>query len=158
MRSARAAALVLALGSLGALPGAVPSPTMPRRAAGGAPAAAVGRGRGPGELDQQRSGPPRTPKNLQVFPKDTPMPELTAKMRVIAASLGVKCVFCHVRGDCASDAKPTKHVARRMLRMVAAINDNNFSGRPEVSCYTCHRGSRRPVSQPPIRARGRGRR
>jgi hypothetical protein len=110
-----------------------------------------------GAQAQQRPGPPRTPKNLQVLPKDTPMPQLIAKMRLIAASLGVKCAFCHVRGDFASDAKPTKQVARRMLRMVDAINRQNFGGRPEVSCYTCHRGARRPLNTPPLPARGRGR-
>jgi hypothetical protein len=109
-------------------------------------------------MGQQRSGPPPHPKNLQVLPKDTTMPQLIAKMRFIAASLGVKCTFCHVKGDFASDAKRTKHVARRMLRMVNAINDDNFSSRPEVSCYTCHRGSPHPQNQPPMPARGRGRR
>ncbi len=110
-----------------------------------------------GAWAQQRGRLPRTPKNLQVLPKNTPMPVVLAGMRVIAASLGVKCAFCHIKGDYASDAKSAKHVARRMMRMVDAINDANFSGRPEISCYTCHRGARHPLRQPPLPVRGRGR-
>lgn len=98
----------------------------------------------------QRREPPK-PKNLQVLPKDIPVPELIGKMRTIAASLGVRCSFCHVDGDFSSDQKDTKQIARKMLKMVDAINTNNFDGRAEVSCYTCHRGSTHPVSQVPPR-------
>ncbi|MGH9480535.1 MAG: c-type cytochrome [Terriglobales bacterium] len=93
--------------------------------------------------------PPAKPKNLQVLPKDLSTAQVVEKMRIIAASLGVKCDFCHVAGGFNKDDKDTKQIARRMLRMVDAINKDNFSGRPEVSCYTCHRGQPRPASQLP---------
>lgn len=93
--------------------------------------------------------PSQAPKNLQVLPKDSSRAEVVATMRTIAASLGVKCSFCHVQGDFAKDDKDTKKTARRMLRMVDAINTQNFDGRHEVSCYTCHRGAIHPVSQVP---------
>lgn len=113
----------------------------------------------PGQAPAQapgRQGPP-TPKNLQVFPKDIAPRDLIAHMRTIAASLGVRCNFCHVQGDFSSDQKDTKLIARKMLRMVNSINQNNFDGRPEVSCYTCHRGAMKPVSQvPPEAGRGPG--
>ena len=44
---------------------------------------------------------------------------------------------------------PLKNRARQIIRMVNAINEANFGGRPFVTCYTCHRGSR---GQRPSRA------
>ena len=41
---------------------------------------------------------------------------------------------------------PKKQMARMMIRMVAAINKENFGGRTVVTCFTCHRGSPQPVS------------
>lgn len=92
---------------------------------------------------------PSAPKNLQVLPKDLTRAQVVEKMRGMAAGLGVKCDFCHVIPAFDKDDKDTKLIARRMLRMVDAINHDNFSDRPEVSCYTCHRGQQKPVSQPP---------
>jgi hypothetical protein len=55
------------------------------------------------------SAPPPPPKNLQVFPKDTPRPQLIASMRFFSQSLGVRCTYCHAGEegtlDFASDAK-----------------------------------------------------
>jgi len=110
----------------------------------------------PAQTQSQRKAPP-APKNLQVLPKDTTLKELIPKMRFIAKSLGVECSFCHVRGDFSADTKDTKQIARKMLRMVDAINTQNFSGRAEVSCYTCHRGSTKPLSQPPAEPASGGR-
>jgi len=104
---------------------------------------------------QAPQGAPPAAKNLQVLPKDTPLPAVIARMRSIATSLGVQCNFCHVQGNFASDEKDTKGIARRMLRMVDAINNDNFDGRAEVSCYTCHRGAQKPVSHPPVPEGGR---
>ena len=41
-------------------------------------------------------GPPPPPKNLQVFPKDIPRPQLIANMKLFSQSLGVRCTHCHV--------------------------------------------------------------
>jgi len=40
---------------------------------------------------------------------------------------------------------PKKQMARMMIRMVGAINKENFGGRQVVTCFTCHRGSSHPV-------------
>lgn len=98
--------------------------------------------------------PPQEPtaekqfKNIQVL-KDLPASELIPVMTVVSASLGVGCDHCHVtapeRKFEADDKKP-KQVARDMMRMVFDINKNNFGGRTEVTCNTCHRGSHDPVA------------
>ena len=101
------------------------------------------------------------PKNLQVLPKDMPRSEVTARMRVIAASLGVRCEFCHVsttgpdgreQTDYAADDKETKKTAREMMKMVNDINDKyliagmgkTLNERQRVSCETCHHGLSKP--------------
>ncbi len=73
-------------------------------------------------------------KNLQVLPKDIPGHDLDSVMHHFTASLGVKCNFCHVRieeerkMDFASDAKPEKKIARKMMLMAIDINKNYFKG------------------------------
>lgn len=105
-------------------------------------------------LAQTLASPPSKPKNLRVLPKDLTTAQVVDRMRIISDSLGVKCSFCHVPGGFDKDDMDSKQIARRMLRMVDAINHDNFSDRPEVTCYTCHRGQQRPVSQVPA---GQGR-
>lgn len=70
--------------------------------------------------------------------------QLVATMETIKASTGLDCTECHDRTDYSSDDKPTKLRAREMLRMVDAINTRSFGGRVAVTCWTCHRGARRP--------------
>lgn len=78
----------------------------------------------------------------------------------MTSALGVTCQFCHQGSptssaldsvDFASDAKAAKATARRMMRMVARINDEVDHIRPartdgalRVNCITCHRASPRP--------------
>jgi len=100
-------------------------------------------------------------KNLQVFPKNIGRPELISNMKFFAQSLGVRCTHCHVGTegqplstfDFASDAKPAKLVARKMLAMVHRINEQDFGVKDfkdvKVTCYTCHRGSTKPLTAPP---------
>ena len=89
-------------------------------------------------------------KNVQVL-KDIPADQLFPTMRFIRDSLGgVSCQFCHAGDDRASDEKPTKLMARKMIAMELAINKSTFDGRAEVTCYTCHRGSTDPVGTPVI--------
>jgi hypothetical protein len=83
-------------------------------------------------------------KNIQVF-QGLPASELRSTMQFFADSLGVQCTFCHAFPFDA-DVKPQKATARRMVKMVFAINKDTFNGRPQVTCYTCHRGSSRPDS------------
>jgi photosynthetic reaction center cytochrome c subunit len=81
--------------------------------------------------------------NIQVL-KGLPASQLNSVMNYMAASLGVRCNYCHVNKggnwDYASDEKGEKKSAREMITMVMGINKNSFKGNPEVSCYTCHRG------------------
>ena len=88
-------------------------------------------------------------KNLQVL-KDVPPDQLLPAMQFISASLGVECEFCHVRDAYDKDDKQSKKTARRMIQMMFAVNANQFDGERAVTCYTCHRGSAKPVSIPMV--------
>jgi photosynthetic reaction center cytochrome c subunit len=88
-------------------------------------------------------------KNIQVL-KNIPADQLIPTMQFVSASLGVECEFCHVERERDKDDKKTKKTAREMMRMVAAINRDNFSGEREVTCNTCHRGAVHPLAIPAI--------
>jgi photosynthetic reaction center cytochrome c subunit len=88
-------------------------------------------------------------KNLQVL-QGVPSEALIPTMRFISASLGVDCGYCHVPGHFDQDDKKPKQIAREMMRMMAAIDTQSFDGDRQVSCYSCHRGSRRPETTPII--------
>src|SRR2546426_3828223 len=102
---------------------------------------------------------PDRAKNLKVLPKDTPKEKLQATMIGFTRALGVRCPFCHVGQegqpltsfDFVSDEKPTKNVARGMMKMVQDINKDLHkmkipeTNRVEVQCITCHRGRPRPM-------------
>jgi photosynthetic reaction center cytochrome c subunit len=77
------------------------------------------------------------------------------EMNFIVQGLGVTCGTCHVRGNFASEEKPQKQIARKMLEMVKTINQTTFPDyKPKdgesllgkVTCYTCHRGETTPKS------------
>jgi photosynthetic reaction center cytochrome c subunit len=91
-------------------------------------------------------------KNLQVLGdlKGAPSPELWDTMQVMAGSLSVSCNYCHVAesGPFDSDANKTKLIARDMIRMTRAINENNYGGRRVVTCNTCHHGNPHPNATP----------
>ena len=82
--------------------------------------------------------------------KGTPADQLGPSMQFISASLGVECGFCHVEGKREADDKPQKKTAREMITMQAMINKESFRGQRQVTCYSCHRGSARPVNVPPV--------
>jgi photosynthetic reaction center cytochrome c subunit len=90
-------------------------------------------------------------KNIKVL-NGLPQSQLIPVMNFFSASLGVRCNFCHVNNNGVwaydSDEKPEKGTAREMIAMVLNTNKTTFKGGTEVSCYTCHRGSRNPVSLP----------
>jgi hypothetical protein len=101
-------------------------------------------------------------KNLKILPRDMPRAELLGTMKFFSQSLGVRCTHCHVGEDgkplstfdFASDAKAKKQTARAMLAMVSALNAKTLpdaTGLPDakVTCYTCHRGSTKPLTAPP---------
>jgi len=116
-------------------------------------------------------------KNLQILPKDISHDDLDSVMHHFTASLGVKCGYCHAgdpatrKMDFASDDKPEKLVARKMMLMTIDINKNHFQQIAEdmdsgkmalptdtsavsymlkyVTCYTCHHGDPHPDNHPP---------
>src|SRR5947208_17103459 len=72
-------------------------------------------------------------KNLKVLPKDISKGQMDTVMHHFSMALGQKCGFCHVRDeqsktwDMASDAKPEKLIARKMMTMTNAINAKYFA-------------------------------
>lgn len=93
-------------------------------------------------------------KNIQVL-KGMPASKIHIVMRFMANSLGVRCDYCHVTADSGpwpmeKDDKPTKLKARDMIVMMNQINQNNFEGKQEVNCATCHNGNSKPISVPPL--------
>lgn len=88
-------------------------------------------------------------KNVQVL-KDIPADQWDKVMSVISGSLGVKCNFCHIPEQWEKDEKEEKRTARKMMAMTLALNKENFGGRNEVSCATCHQGKEHPSSLPPL--------
>src|SRR4029077_6227086 len=86
-------------------------------------------------------------KNIQTL-KGIPAEQIIPSMQFIAASLGVECEYCHVRGSMEKDDKKPKVTARKMMAMMMAINKENFEGHREVTCFSCHRGAANPVATP----------
>jgi hypothetical protein len=84
-------------------------------------------------------------KNIKVM-NGAPADQVIVSMHLIRGALGVDCEFCHEEMDRAADTKKEKETARAMMRMVNELNKNNFDGKQEVTCYTCHRGSPVPAT------------
>ncbi len=90
-------------------------------------------------------------KNIQTL-KGVPANQIFPAMQFISASLGVRCEYCHVEHAFDKDDKEHKKVARKMMEMMFAINKDNFNGRPEVTCNSCHHGAAEPAGIPEIAA------
>src|SRR5260370_19632849 len=91
-------------------------------------------------------------KNVQAL-KGIPVDEFLSTMGVFSAALGMSCEDCHASNDSkwenyALDTSRRKQMARRMIRMVATINKDNFGGRQMITCWTCHRGTNSPKITP----------
>lgn len=118
---------------------------------------------------QEASSPPAAPtfQNLQVLPKDITAERLVNEMQMFEYGLGVDCDYCHATNgqpvtmgqggalpggfDFASDDRPAKQTARRMLAMLRAINAMTPAavGKPpenteRIECFSCHRGMTTP--------------
>jgi hypothetical protein len=85
------------------------------------------------------------PKNLQVLKPE----QVRAAMGAATAGLGVTCAECHAAPDMSSDDKPAKLIARKMFAMTATINSGFPDGKVHVTCYTCHRGQKEPLTAAP---------
>ena len=87
------------------------------------------------------------PKNLKLL---DPNSDYRATMQTFVKALGASgCTFCHVQGDFASDDNPKKVTARMMIQMARDINAKFPDGGMHVRCWTCHRGSATPETEPP---------
>jgi hypothetical protein len=101
-----AAALILFAG----LPLVAQQPAAPAQAAPAAPA------KGPNIPDHFT--------NLTVLPATITKPELVAVMKQFAVTMKVRCSYCHAvsddlsEGSFASDEKPTKVEARKLMRLI----------------------------------------
>jgi Photosynthetic reaction centre cytochrome C subunit len=105
----------------------------------------------------QEARPARPNENVKLL-TDLQGQPLRAEMQRMSGALGVKCDYCHVQGNFASDEKPPKRIARRMIEMTRTLNTQNFpkhevkdgeSVLGRVTCFTCHRGQEEPPSAPP---------
>jgi hypothetical protein len=86
-------------------------------------------------------------KNVKVL-QDLPASQFLDAMGSFTVALGKGCEFCHVRGKDELDDKKEKLTARKMIEMTHNINAQNFNGKMEVRCYTCHQGHNEPMSHP----------
>ena len=90
-------------------------------------------------------------KNIQIL-TGVPAGQVIPAMQFITASLGVECSYCHVEDHFEKDDKKPKQVARAMMKMMFALNTDNFEGHREVTCYSCHRGAPNPLTIPLVGA------
>ena len=98
------------------------------------------------------------PKNLQVLDFESER-DLKKYMKSISKDLGVKCKYCHDLNDKSIDTDHKK-IARKMMRMQMDLNKSFFALLgdsldvhddiiPQISCWTCHRGSKDPQTIKP---------
>jgi len=87
----------------------------------------------------------------------SPVRQFLAIMNVgYARALGVRCTYCHVETNFASEDKRPKRAAREMAAMHRQINQElrkmqNLQTMPPesraINCSTCHRGSIDPLGR-----------
>jgi hypothetical protein len=87
-------------------------------------------------------------KNLKILTDE----QVGPAMRSFTVALGVRCDYCHMGRDFASDENPKKVTARMMLTMAHEVNAKFPDGKMHVSCYTCHRGKSIPDIEAPAPA------
>jgi hypothetical protein len=85
-------------------------------------------------------------KNLKTSLKDLPASQFIDTMHYFSYSLGKQCTFCHVERKFDVDDKKEKVTARKMIDMVASIDEHHFEGHPAVRCFTCHEGHAHPLT------------
>lgn len=91
-------------------------------------------------------------KNVQAL-KGISVDDFLGTMGIMSASVGFDCSECHIgagtdKVNWAADDNPKKLTARRMVTMVTNINKENFGGRQNVTCWSCHHGRDRPSTTP----------
>ncbi len=96
----------------------------------------------------------QTFRNVQIL-RGIPVDEFMDTMGMFSAATGLNCAHCHAIDNGAgweayATETPLKQTARQMLRMMNAINKENFGGARVVTCNTCHRGDQRPKGVPSL--------
>ena len=90
-------------------------------------------------------------KNVQVLTDKSYSEVMQIMASSVSPGLGVKCSLCHDLKDFSSDAKEEKGTARKMLKMVQAVNKDYFTLKDnkvkQVTCYMCHRGKEEPLAK-----------
>ena len=95
--------------------------------------------------------------NMQVLNFESER-DLKKYMKSISKDLGVKCQYCHDLNDKSIDTDH-KEIARDMMRMQMDLNKSFFAllgdsldvhdDISQISCWTCHRGSKDPQAIKP---------
>jgi hypothetical protein len=93
-------------------------------------------------------------KSVQIL-KGIPVDTFFEAMGMFASAMGNDCTFCHVKDayfdkTAFAQVTPRMQRARQMLTMMGELNEKYFAGRTRVTCFTCHRGSQAPVSEPDL--------
>ena len=97
----------------------------------------------PGADAGPATGKDEKPKNLKVLPKTWTVAKVNDYMKKqVSRGTGMKCDACHVKGDYASDDNKAKLAARKMIALTDGINRDFFKKKPEVTCFTCHKGKK----------------
>ena len=63
--------------------------------------------------------------------------------QVVNPALGVKCTFCHPKGDFLAEHEHRTR-ALEMITMTDDLRREFFNGKAEIGCMTCHRGKKEP--------------
>ena len=103
------------------------------------------------------------PKNLQILDFES-MRDLKKYMKTVSKDIGEKCTFCHDMNDKSIDTEH-KLIAREMMKMQKNLNKSFFAQISDsllhhenvlqISCWTCHRGSKKRAPGPFSQAWGR---
>jgi len=93
-------------------------------------------------------------KNIQIL-RGIPVDEFMDTMGMFSAATGLNCAHCHVLDNGTgwegyAVETPLKQTARRMLRMMNALNKESFGGTRTITCNTCHRGDQKPKPVPSL--------
>src|ERR1700740_91456 len=114
-------------------------------------------GQASGQAQQAQEAPPQKEllaedvyKNIQVF-RGVPENQFLATMGFFCGSLSESCEFCHkseATWEAYAQDNDMKNMARKMVLMMNNINRQNFGGKQEVTCYTCHRNLAIPKTTP----------
>jgi hypothetical protein len=83
-------------------------------------------------------------RNLQVLKPA----EVDTQMREYNTGLRVGCEYCHMPADYATDDSANKVIARQMILLTRDINAKYFGGLEQVTCFSCHQGSQKPLNAP----------